>query len=286
MTKERVTGNFMIVCETVEWDVRHYVSHHHTRLTWQSKIFILYAIASALEIKSVNFFQGRFEIQSSSVKSHVEVIVNELGLGKEKESIPVIGNYKYDLLPFIAPEILNGEDYNFKVDVYTFGILMCEFSSNRPAFYNIPHDAKLKLDICNGLRPKISVDTPKCFGELMQKCWSFNAQERPTISEVVKTLSEWHDYGINKDHFIIAESKRIEQVLAKGLDPDPTGKMITPSKIHPQAIYTSRILKFPTLHISNISFNKKMSEENELNNQDSFMFIRDESFFSTNPHMN
>ena len=267
----------MIVSETVEWDVRHYVSHHHTRLTWQNKISILYAIAGSLEI--AKSFQDQFEKQSNSVKSHIEVFVNELGLGKEKELISVIGNYRYDLLSFIAPEILSGEDYNSKVDIYTFGMLMWEFSSNRPPFYNKSHNAKLILDICNGLRPKIRAYTPECFRELMQKCWSANAQDRPTISEVVKTLSEWHDYGKNKDYFVIAESKRIERVLAKGLNPDSIGRMITPSKIHPQAIYTSRIIKFPTLSVNNNVFNTQMTEMNI--NDFSNIFIQDESFFST-----
>ncbi|CAI2163576.1 8938_t:CDS:2 [Funneliformis geosporum] len=284
--KESVTSNLMMVAETVEWDVRHYVSHHHTRLTWQNKLAILHTISSALEIvKSEKSTQH-------TIKSHIEVSVNELGLGEGKELIPVIGHYRYDLLPFIAPEIIDGEEYNPKVDVYTFGMLMWEFSSNRPPFYDQPHDAKLISSICNGFRPNLRHDTPECYGELMEKCWSSYPQDRPTISEVVKKLSEWHVYGNDKDHFVNAESKRIKRVLAKGLNPNPAGRMVAPPKIHPQAIYTSRLLKFPALPVprnSPIPTPRRSQSHNEhdygrtqMSNQDlAAILIRDESFFST-----
>ncbi|GES91380.1 kinase-like domain-containing protein [Rhizophagus clarus] len=294
VTRESVTSNLMMVAETVEWDVRHYVSHHHTRLTWQNKLAILHTIASALEIvKNENQVQGEFANQNSNViKSYVEVSVNELGLGEGKELIPVIGHYRYDLLPFFAPEIISGEDYNSKVDIYTFGMLMWEFSSNRPPFYDQPHDAKLINNICNGLRPKFRDDTPECYGELMQRCWSPYAQDRPTISEIVKILNEWHVYGKNKDHFVNAESKRIKRVLAKGLNPNPVGRMVAPPKIHPQAIYTSRLLKFPALPIPRNSpiptprRSQSLSEHDfgrtQMSSQDlAAILIRDESFFST-----
>ena len=49
VTRESVTGHLMMVAETVEWDLRHYVSHHFARLTWSRKISILYSISCALE---------------------------------------------------------------------------------------------------------------------------------------------------------------------------------------------------------------------------------------------
>ncbi|UZO27462.1 uncharacterized protein OCT59_019656 [Rhizophagus irregularis] len=291
VTRESVTSNLMMVAETVEWDVRHYVSHHHTRLTWQNKLAILHTIASALEIiKNEN---GEIATQNSNIKkSYVEVSVNELGLGDGKELIPVIGHYRYDLLPFFAPEIISGEDYNPKVDIYTFGMLMWEFSSNRPPFYDQPHDAKLINNICNGLRPRFRDDTPECYGELMKKCWSPYAQDRPIISEIVKILSEWHIDGKNKEDFSNAESKRIKRVLAKGLNPNPAGRMVAPPKIHPQAIYTSRLLKFPALPIprnSPIPTPRRSQSHSEhdygrtqMSSQDlAAILIRDESFFST-----
>ncbi|CAG8852403.1 18773_t:CDS:2, partial [Gigaspora margarita] len=207
VTRESVTNNLMMVAETVEWDLRHYVSHHFTRLTWQNKIAILYNVVCSLEIQKngLQQLQNDFFTDYKTVKSHIEIPLNELGLGDSKDLIPVIGYYRYDLLPFISPEII-------------------------------------------GLRPKQRDDCPECYSDLMQLCWSTNPNQRPNVSDLVKCFSDWHLLDKDKEQFINSEQKRIKRVLAKGLNPDP-GRMAAPPKVHPQAIYTSRLLKFPALPI-------------------------------------
>src|SRR5207248_6978822 len=58
------------------------------------------------------------------------------------------------VLPYIAPEVLNGKQYTFSSDIYSFGIIMAEVSSGKPPFHERIHDASLALAICNGLRPE------------------------------------------------------------------------------------------------------------------------------------
>ncbi|KAF0531894.1 serine/threonine protein kinase [Gigaspora margarita] len=293
VTRESVTNNLMMVAETVEWDLRHYVSHHFTRLTWQNKIAILYNVVCSLEIQKngLQQLQNDFSTDYKTVKSHIEIPLNELGLGDSKDLIPVIGYYRYDLLPFISPEIIGGEKYSSKVDIYTFGMLMWEFSSNRPPFYDRPHDAKLFNDIFEGLRPKQRDDCPECYSDLMQLCWSTNPNQRPNVSDLVKCFSDWHLLDKDKEQFINSEQKRIKRVLAKGLNPDP-GRMAAPPKVHPQAIYTSRLLKFPALPIPKNTQKTLPKRANSYNDSDNgrtqmstkdlaSILIRDESFFST-----
>ena len=99
VTRESVTGHLMMVAETVEWDLRHYASHHFARLTWSRKLSILHSLACALEqlhngeqVHRDKTTNGKF------FKNHLEIPVNELGLGDSKDSIPIIGYYKNDLL--------------------------------------------------------------------------------------------------------------------------------------------------------------------------------------------
>ncbi|RIB19588.1 kinase-like domain-containing protein [Gigaspora rosea] len=293
VTRESVTNNPMMVAETVEWDLRHYVSHHFTRLTWQNKIAILYNVVCSLEIQKngLQQLQNDYSTDYKTVKSHIEIPLNELGLGDSKDLIPVIGYYRYDLLPFIAPEIIGGEKYSPKVDIYTFGMLMWEFSSNRPPFYDRPHDAKLLNDIFEGLRPKQRDDCPECYSDLMQLCWSTNPNQRPNVSDLVKCFSDWHLLDKDKEQFINSEQKRIKRVLAKGLNPDP-GRMAAPPKVHPQAIYTSRLLKFPALPLPKNTQKTLPKRSNSYNDSDNgrtqmstkdlaSILIRDESKYFT-----
>ena len=44
------------------------------------------------------------------------------------------------VLPYIAPEVLNGEPYTKASDIYSFGVIIVEFSSGKPPFYDRKHD--------------------------------------------------------------------------------------------------------------------------------------------------
>src|SRR6266498_5987280 len=242
VTRETVTGHFMMVAETVEWDLRHYVSHHFARLTWSRKLSILHSIACALEqLHNGEQVHREKTTNGQFFKNHLEIPVNELGLGDSKDPIPIIGYYKNDLLPFMAPEILRNEGSCKKSDIYSFGILMWELSANRPPFYDKPH-SRHSIAYKN-LRPSIgnidNTDIPDCYIELMKKCWSSNPSIRPGIKELVKQLGEWHLYKRQSEQFDQAERIRIRNMRAKGLDTSPN-KLITPPRVHPQAIYTSR----------------------------------------------
>src|ERR1700722_4737186 len=67
------------------------------------------------------------------------------------------------VLPYIAPEVLNGKSYTFASDIYSFGIIMVEVSTGKPPFGSVPHDERLALAICNGLRPRVAEGTPQCY---------------------------------------------------------------------------------------------------------------------------
>ncbi|KAG9292752.1 hypothetical protein G9A89_000328 [Geosiphon pyriformis] len=279
VTRESVTGNFMMVAETVEWDLRHYLSHHFVRLTWRQKLAILHTIACGLEnLHNLHDNIIREDItrknNSHILKSHLEFQVNELGLGECKDFVPVVGYYRNDLLPLFAPEILyQGKTNSKESEVYSFAMLMWELASNRPPFYNTPHDAKLVVSIANGLRPRIPCGTPSNYVELMKSCWDTEPRFRPNMSDIVKTLSDWYLYQTQKEIFEKAEKIRVREILARGHDPH--GKMLNPLKIHPQAIYTSHQVKIPILPMPKNRPKKYYEKETY---QPSIL-VRDESFF-------
>jgi len=254
VTRETVTGHLMMVAETCEWDLRHYVSHHFARLTWSRKVAILHSIACALESHQNGEQVHRDQASNVQIfKSHIEIPVNELGLGENKDPIPIIGYYKNDLLPYMAPELLLNKPYSIKSDIYSFGMIMWELSTNKPPFYDKSRNSKLIDSISlDDLRPLNDPDTPECYTDLMKRCWSSNPDNRPEISEIVKILGDWHLYNKNSEQFEASEKIRLRKMKAKGLDTTP-GKMISPPKVHPQAIYTSRKIKFPIIPLSSIN---------------------------------
>ena len=132
-------------------------------------------------------------------------------------------------------EVLDGRPYTFASDVYNFGIIMVEMSTGKPPYGSVPHDEKLALAICNGLRPRVAKGTPQCyiwFGKSMSWCKS----RKKTFC--YKLIKSWR-YDKN------GHAKLFEEFI----DADKNISQETPSETttNPEAVYTSRFMSFTNL---------------------------------------
>src|SRR5579863_6984169 len=99
-------------------------------------------------------------------------------------------------MPYLAPELLSGcGSYSQATDAYAFGIIMWEISSGETPFHDVGHDKYLALQILNGLRTKITTDTPLCYQNLMQQCWHSDPTQRPTAEKIQNTIESWYTIG-------------------------------------------------------------------------------------------
>src|SRR5437763_9601555 len=105
------------------------------------------------------------------------------------------------VLPYIAPEVLDGRPYTFASDVYSFGIIMVEVSTGKPPYGSVPHDEKLALAICNGLRPRVAKGTPQCYIDLVNQCLDANSEKRPSVNELFDMIENWR-FDNNNSHEI------------------------------------------------------------------------------------
>ncbi|POG64088.1 kinase-like domain-containing protein, partial [Rhizophagus irregularis DAOM 181602=DAOM 197198] len=120
--------------------------------------------------------------------------ISDLGMCQPanlKQSIKEEGIH--GVLPYMAPEVLCGQQYTKAADIYSFGIIMNELLSEEIPFNGIPHDEFLAIKICKGLRPTISKDVPKLLADLMIKCWNAEIKNRPTTKELYQLLKKWND---------------------------------------------------------------------------------------------
>lgn len=90
---------------------------------------------------------------------------------------------------YMAPELINGENYSNKVDVFAYSYILYEIWTLRKAWSD---KKKLKLfsliDFINkGQRPIIKNDEiPKPYVDLIKKCWETDPNSRPTFIQIVK----------------------------------------------------------------------------------------------------
>ncbi|GES76055.1 kinase-like domain-containing protein [Rhizophagus clarus] len=169
------------------------------------------------------------------------IYVSDLGLSQPARSCLKQDDI-FGIIPFIAPEVLKGKSYTQASDIYSFSMIMWEFTSGVPPFNDKAHDLQLSLSICKGERPEIIKNTPQCYVELMKKCWNEDPLKRPSSEEVLKIIKNWiyipyHHYNfknINEE----LKSNIMEFINA----PIEYNNLII--KSHPQAYYTSRLLNF------------------------------------------
>ncbi|CAI2177390.1 4446_t:CDS:2 [Funneliformis geosporum] len=101
-------------------------------------------------------------------------------LGLSKSATEADDNEIYGIIPYMAPEVLQGQKYTKKSDIYSFGMIMWECMTGRRPFWDRAHDTELIIDICDGLHPPIgNINAPEGYIELMKKCWDPDQSKRP-----------------------------------------------------------------------------------------------------------
>ena len=110
-----------------------------------------------------------------------ESVIGDLGLCQQMVNKKGNPNRIFGVIPYMAPEVLSKKTYTKESDIYSFGMIMWEFTTGKKPFHDRLH---LMLDILKGERPQVTDDTPEFYAELMNKCWDHDTENRPTAREV------------------------------------------------------------------------------------------------------
>ncbi|CAI2164414.1 12317_t:CDS:1 [Funneliformis geosporum] len=229
-------------------DLHSYLDETQGMLCWRDMIDMLWEIAGGIEyIHEKGLFHGNLHGGNILIEHEPDSIntrICDLGLNGPANKID--SNETYGVLPYVAPEVLQGNPITKASDVYSFGILMWTLSAGIRPWCKRPHDLKLASEICNGLRPEIIDGTPNAYIQLMTQCLQSDPLRRPTASELNELLGSWitaicdePDQSELSDQFDFAEEKKFSSL---------ENNIFHQEGIHHDAFYTSRLLYFPELH--------------------------------------
>ncbi|CAB4420750.1 unnamed protein product [Rhizophagus irregularis] len=186
LTQEPSDGNYMLVMNEFDIDLRKYLQQNRNQLTWKERIQIITNITLALRrIHKENAIHR--DLHSGNILFKTKFSISDLGFcgPADKPLKSIYGN-----LPYIAPEVIIGKEQTFKSDIYSIAMLMWEVSSGQPPFIDCEHNYDLAMNIVNGIRPKIVPGTPLEYKNLMKQCWDADPSKRPDIITLDNKISE------------------------------------------------------------------------------------------------
>jgi len=102
---------------------------------------------------------------------------------------------------WLAPEILNNELYNEKVDVYAFGVMLWELISGKDFFGDVGFMSKVEDMIKKGQReiiPENNPNIPEYYIQLLTDSWHQDPDKRPSFKFCVEQI-EKNDFLLNSD---------------------------------------------------------------------------------------
>ncbi|RIB02359.1 kinase-like domain-containing protein [Gigaspora rosea] len=157
-------------------------------MNWMDKLTLLHSIISDLQmihsqglihrdLHSGNILQDN--LHSAYVADLGLSITTTKTLNAERRGV-------FGILPYIAPEVLDGEQYTTASDIYSFGIIMWEILFENPIIEN----------------------TPQCYINLMKKCWERDPIKRPSSQKILEILTEWQN-----DKNILLELTKSDEIL-------------------------------------------------------------------------
>ncbi|CAB4426619.1 unnamed protein product [Rhizophagus irregularis] len=247
-TKDPDTLNYMA---TVDYANKGNLSEYLTKIieyNWKQKLYMLYQIISGLsEIHKQNiihcdFHDGNILIhkdkkdKDDKEDERDNVYISDFGLCRPVKSF-MKKHDVYGVLSFMAPEVLRGNSFTQASDIYSFSMIMWEFTSGIPPFNNRANDIQLSLKICKGERPEFIENTPQCYIDLMKKCWNEDPLKRPSALEIKNIIGNWIFYSSDKINDELLNNI-MEFINA------PIGHNNLATEYHSQSCYTSRLLNF------------------------------------------
>ncbi|RIB06847.1 kinase-like domain-containing protein [Gigaspora rosea] len=259
-------------------------------LTWQTKLKLLQDISYDLkQVHNAGYIHSDFHsgniLQDKGISESIQSYISDLGLSKEKD-INDSESCIYEVMPYVAPEVLSGQKFTPAADIYGFGVIMSEMSTGQRPFDGCQFDDDLA--ICFGLRPEFAPGTPDCYIELAKQCMDSDPQKRPAAWEVYYKFDVWnkivsglykYEYNPRNADVYNPNDNDANEIKEQFLNADKIVKelpIISPK--HPEFMYTSKIIN--TQRISAIQATLRSKPIDSVEVPLDFLYISDkfESF--------
>ncbi|CAG8535394.1 8875_t:CDS:2 [Acaulospora morrowiae] len=167
LTKDPQGKDYMLVLYSYANDLRKHSVKNTSIKIWVQKCWMVLCLAGGLyEIHRKRVAHGGLHPGNILYNATVDSwVIGDMGFCGPKDKSP---DSIYGDLPYIAPEVLCGEQRTLKSDIYSLGILMWEIATGETPFVHMSYNNDLALAIVNGIRPRIYENIPKEYVRIMK----------------------------------------------------------------------------------------------------------------------
>ncbi|KAL7516969.1 hypothetical protein ACHAWX_001939, partial [Stephanocyclus meneghinianus] len=215
---------------------------------WTDRLLSAYDIAHAM-----NYLHSRGVLHRDLKPANIgfdirgDIKIFDLGLAKELKPSQRVGIDQYHTSGiagtrrYMAPEVAQVIPYGFSADVYSYGILVWEMMTLKPAFYNFTRARHFKEVIVEGKRPKIPRSWPYVERNLLERCWAPRPSDRPTFQAVCQLIK----FGLPDESF---DSTRSADLALRSLR--STGRLVEPIELRDVLSGAMRTRCEPATHLN------------------------------------
>jgi serine/threonine protein kinase len=158
------------------------------KLAWKQKLGLLRSAALGINyLHSLEPVIVHRDLKPSNllVDENWNVKVADFGFARIKEENATMTRCGTPC--WTAPEVIRGEKYNERADVFSFGVIMWQVVTRREPFAG-RNFMGVSLDVLEGKRPQIPGDCNEEMRSMLKKCWHGKAAKRPSMEAVVTFL--------------------------------------------------------------------------------------------------
>lgn len=161
------------------------------------KLINIFGIASAMAyIHSKDIILYDFKPNSIFLDQHLFPKIGDFSNAREvtdvssseKPSYQIFSQLSVGTPLYVAPELIEGEEFTKACDVYSFALIIYEMLTLANPFQNMRGLYSGLADVLNGKRPHIDSSIDDCYRELIERCWADDPKKRPTFDEIVNLL--------------------------------------------------------------------------------------------------
>ncbi|KAG3011603.1 hypothetical protein PC123_g3307 [Phytophthora cactorum] len=200
-------SNLSMVLEYVpRGNLRDYLHKNSDLLSWaRDRIYVAVAVAEALEYlhsRSPAIIQRDLKSNNILLTESLEPKLIDFGVSRGVMDTTMTAGVGTPY--WTAPEILEGDRYTEKADIYSFGVVLSELDTGRiPYFDAVEGDGTrlmpfqiLQEVMLGTLRPSFSEDCPPRIQRIAAACLSIEPSDRPTAQELVQWLEGRHSEAL------------------------------------------------------------------------------------------